>query len=144
MEKNNIVLTALAEYGTTEIVGGQHNVKIVKYFEEIGQGWVKDDETAWCAAFANAMLKRCNLPHTGMLNARSFLELGESTKTPELGDIVVLWRVSKDSQYGHVGFFIGQDASWVYVLGGNQANSVNIQKFPIFQVLDYRTLEIKI
>lgn len=143
MINNNPVLEALSQYGTTEIVGGNHNIKILKYFQEIGQGWVKDDETAWCAAFLNAILKRCNLPHTGKLNARSFLEIGTSTSNPEIGDVVVLWRVTKDSPYGHVGLFVARDTSWVYILGGNQANAVNISKYPVYQVLDYRKLTIQ-
>lgn len=143
MNKENIVLEALKNYGTTEIVGKEHNVKVLEYFKDAGHEWVKDDETAWCAAFANAILHRLGLPTTGRLNARSFLELGQDTKTPEAGDIVVLWRVAKDSQYGHVGFYIGHDTSWVYILGGNQANSVNITKYPIYMVLGYRDIFIK-
>lgn len=143
MEMTNPILMALKDYGTTEIVGPEHNVKIINYFKEIGQSWVTNDEMAWCSAFVNAILKRCNLPYTGKLNARSFLELGQSTQEPELGDIVVLWRVEKDSPFGHVGFFIGKDTSWIYILGGNQSNSVNISKFPIYQVLDYRKLSIQ-
>lgn len=143
MTNKNPVLVALAEYGTSEIVGGNHNIKILKYFEESGHSWVKDDETAWCAAFQNAILKRCGLPTTGRLNARSFLEIGIETNQPELGDIVVLWRIAKSSPFGHCGFFISKDANYVYILGGNQTNTVNIQKFPVNQVLGYRKLTIE-
>ena len=136
-------LSALADYGTTEIVGGKHNIKILKYFEEAGHSWVKDDETAWCAAFLNAVLARAGFPHTGKLNARSFLDLGVDTQEPEQGDVVVLWRVTKDSPYGHCGLFVARDESWIYILGGNQSNAVNITKYPVYMLLGYRKLEIE-
>lgn len=143
MNKKDLVLSALADYGTTEIVGGKHNIKILKYFEDAGHSWVQNDEMAWCAAFLNAVLARAGFPHTGKLNARSFLELGIETTEPEIGDIVVLWRVAQDSPYGHCGLFIARDESWIYMLGGNQANAVNITKFPVYMLLGYRKLEIE-
>jgi uncharacterized protein (TIGR02594 family) len=29
---------------------------------------------------------------------------------------------------GHVGFYVGEDAGFYYVLGGNQSNAVNVMK----------------
>lgn len=129
---------ALKEYGTKEIVGAKHNAKVVGYFKEIGHKWVQDDETAWCAAFANWCLKQAGKPHTGKLNARSFLDYGQITKNPVLGDVVVLWRISRNSVFGHVGFFIKLDENGIYILGGNQSNEVNIMRFPKDQLLGYR------
>lgn len=129
---------ALIEYGLKEIVGVKHNAKILQFFKDIGHKWVKDDETAWCAAFANWCLKQQGLPHTGKLNARSFLDYGQPTKNPVLGDVVVLWRISRDSVFGHVGFFINETETGINILGGNQANQVNIQTFPKTQLLGYR------
>lgn len=144
MNKKDLVLMALNDYGTTEIIGNQHNQKIISYFKKIGHALIKDDETGWCAAFLNAMLLKAGMPNTGKLNARSFLELGIETKEPELGDIVVLWRIKKDSPYGHVGLYIAQDETSVYILGGNQSNTVNISKYPKERVLSYRNLIVNI
>ena len=97
--------------------------------------------TPWCAAFANAVLRRTGYEGTDSLMARSFLSYGIKTKTPREGDIVVLKR-GKSSETGHVGFFNGYewegDQLYVKVLGGNQSKSVNVAYFPVNYVLDYR------
>lgn len=131
---------ALGEYGVHAIPGDVDSPRVLKYFKEIGHKWVDDDETAWCAAFVNWCLLKAGKPQTGMLLARSFMQYGVSTKTPILGDIVVLWRISKTSEFGHVGFFIHDTENYIYILGGNQSNQVNIQRFPKSQLLDYRKI----
>lgn len=127
------------DFGTWEW-GKGHNPKVLQYFADVGHSWVKDDETAWCAAFVGAMLKRAGLPHTGKLNARSYLEWGEPVQLSEAkeGDIVVLWRGSPNSAQGHVGFFVRQQGNRVDLLGGNQGNQVNITGFPVERVLAVR------
>ena len=134
---------ALREYGVKGITGILHSNTILKYFKDIGHGWVKDDETAWCAAFLNWVLLKAGHQHTGSLAARSFLNYGTLTKTPALGDIVVLWRIRKDSPFGHVGIYISETKNDIYILGGNQDNMVNITAFPKSRVLAYRTLSTK-
>jgi hypothetical protein len=97
--------------------------------------------TPWCAAFANAVLRRTGYEGTDSLMARSFLSYGIKTKTPREGDIVVLKR-GKSSETGHVGFFNGYEWEgnqlYVKVLGGNQSKSINVAYFPVNYVLDYR------
>lgn len=97
--------------------------------------------TPWCAAFANAVLRRTGYEGTESLMARSFLTYGIKTKDPKEGDIVVLKR-GKGQITGHVGFFNGYewegDQLYVKVLGGNQNKSVNVAYFPVNYVLDYR------
>ncbi len=131
---------ALGEVGTHEINGDRDNPRIVEYFAKTGNAWVRDDETAWCAAFVGFCLETAGIASTRKLNARSYLTWGQGTKTPQLGDVVVLWRGTRTSPDGHVAFFVKKDDNYVYLLGGNQADQVNISKFPLTQVLDYRTL----
>lgn len=137
--RKNIIEIALSQFGNTGIVGNLSNKEVLKYFSEIGAKWVKDDDTAWCSAFTNWVLKQANLPYSSALNARSFLTYGNKTIKPMIGDIVILWRVSKNSAFGHVGFFIKETADIVFILGGNQNNSVNIAGFSKSKILDYRT-----
>lgn len=140
---NKVFEAALQEYGEKGIDGANHNQRILKYFRAPGFKQIKDDETAWCAAFMNYCFWAAGLVGTGSLMARSFLKFGKGTKVPKVGDIVVFWRISKDSPYGHVGFYVRETKDSVYVLGGNQANQVNISVFPKSQVLDYRTFSDK-
>lgn len=137
----NLIQKALTQYGVKEIIGSKDNPQIVAYFDEIGfDGEKMKDETAWCSAFANWVAKTTNHCHSGKLNARSWLSVGNSTDTPLLGDVVVLWRESPSSWKGHVGFYIKETPRYVYVLGGNQNNSVCIKAYPKSRVLDYKKL----
>ena len=140
---NRVFQIACGEYGVKGTPGATHNPRVLTYFRAPGFSWVKDDETAWCAAFVNWCFWKAGLPIPGTLAARSFLTVGKRTTAPKIGDLVVLWRISKDSPYGHVGFFIKEEKDGVYILGGNQSNEVNIRLFPKSQILDYRTFSDK-
>jgi uncharacterized protein (TIGR02594 family) len=129
---------AKADIGTREIRGRRHNRKIVEYFADVGQDWVKNDETAWCAAFVGSCLERAGIRSTRKLTAKSYLRWGVPTKHPRLGTIVVLNRGNPNSWTGHVGFYIRETDRYVYVLGGNQSDAVNIRAFPKWRVAGYR------
>jgi len=131
---------ALSQFGIKEIVGSRHNKEVLKYFKETGFDWVQDDETAWCSAFANWVAKMAEVDRSGKLSARSWLTVGEPIESPELGDIVVLWRVKPSSWKGHVGFFIRETDNLIYILGGNQQNQVKISAYPKSRLLEYRRL----
>lgn len=142
MEVGHIKL-ALSQIGVKEIVGLEHNPQILRYFDEIGHDWVDNDEMAWCSAFVNWVCIKNNLPMSGKLNARSWLKVGvplEEGCEPEVGDIVVLWRVSKTSWKGHVGFFISNRNGYIYILGGNQGNEVCIRAYSEYRLLEYRVI----
>lgn len=100
--------------------------------------------TAWCAAFANAVLGVQDISGTGKLTARSFLNWGQEVTEPVKGDIVVLWRESRKSWKGHVGFFdrfiYKNGTKFVRMLGGNQEQAaiVALNDYPISRVLGYR------
>ncbi len=137
----DILKMALSQYGVTEVSGSKDNQQIVTYFDELGFNGAKlHDETAWCSAFANWVVKKCGYAFSGKLNARSWLNVGESTNTPQLGDVVVLWRESPNSWKGHVGFFVKETKAYVYILGGNQGNRVCIKAYPKNRVLDYKKM----
>lgn len=137
---------ALKYYGVKEVSGGVHNPIILDFFSEIGYShkdhpWITD-ETAWCSAFANAVAKRSGREYSGKLNARSWLSVGQEIETPDIGDIVVFWRGSPTDWRGHVGFYISEDATHIYTLGGNQSNMVCIQPYPKKQLIGYRRLGV--
>lgn len=128
--------------GLKEIVGSKHEAKVLEFFAEAGHPEIHNDETAWCAAFANAMLRRAGYAGTGALNARSFLTWGTKLDKPQPGCIVVFKRGNSGWQ-GHVAFFLADRGPKVEVLGGNQSNSVSIARYNKKDVLGYRWPEIK-
>ena len=111
-------------------------------FAATGQGPVDPVQIPWCAAFANAILRRTDVEGTDSLRARSFLTWGVKTKDPKEGDVVVLAR-GNDGWSGHVGFFIGYEfiegVKYVKVLGGNTDHSVQVGFYPASKVIGYRT-----
>ncbi len=136
-----ILEIALSQYGITETKGPDHNPAILRYFNEIDHAWVDDDETAWCSAFANWVARKAHKEYSGKLNARSWLDVGIPVVVPAPGDIVVLWRGSKDSWKGHVGFFCRENETDIWILGGNQGiGQVNIRPYSLFRLLAYRRL----
>jgi uncharacterized protein (TIGR02594 family) len=103
---------------------------------------IDPQHVAWCAAFANAILRRQGYETTHSLMARSFLNWGKVTHDPKQGDIVVLAR-GRNSAAGHVGFFMGYEwfegVKYVKVLGGNTDHAVQVGYFPASKVVGYRT-----
>lgn len=95
-------------------------------------------DTAWCAAFANAAIAKTGGAGTGSNLASSFLNWGMGTNAPQPGDIVVLKPQSSGAS-GHVGFLVGMGDGTVQVFGGNQGNGVNVSSFGIDQVAGFRT-----
>jgi uncharacterized protein (TIGR02594 family) len=129
---------AKAEVGTVEWRDG-NNPRVVAYFKDAGHAWVKDDETAWCAAFMGAMLKRAGMKGTGELTARSYLEWGEPVDLADAreGDVLIFKR-GKSSWQGHVTFFKRRAGSFIECLGGNQSDQVKVSRYPVSDLLGVR------
>ena len=122
--------------GVKEIPGAKHNPAIVQLWRDIGR-WVRDDETAYCAAGVGACLERSGYAHTGRGNARSYLDHGTACD-PTYGAIAVFWRGSVDSWKGHVAFWLRADGARVWVLGFNQGNTVSAAPYPRARLLGTR------
>lgn len=130
---------AQQELGVAEIPGAQHNPRVVDYFRRAGWGQIVDDETAWCAAFASAILRDAGAPSPLTVRARDFLNWGFILNSPIPGCIVVLKRGTSQAT-GHVTFFerFSDDGSHILGLGGNQSNKVCRSWFKVSDVLGYR------
>jgi len=122
---------AKKEIGTVEWKDGSNPV-VLGYYKDAGHPEIKDDATAWCAAFVGAMLKRAGLPNTGALTARSYLNWGDPVARADAqeGDIVILSRGNSAWQ-GHVAFFVKDNGSTLTLLGGNQADAVNRRAYKV-------------
>ena len=49
---------AYKDLGLKEIRGKKDNPRVVEMFAESGHAWVRDDETAWCAAAVGSLSTR--------------------------------------------------------------------------------------
>ncbi|RNJ49345.1 TIGR02594 family protein [Methylocystis hirsuta] len=124
--------------GTREIRGPKHNPTVVQMFADAGFSGIKDDETAWCAAFVGATLKRAGVKPSGSLLALSYApgKWGVTLKSPVVGCLATKRRPGT-SWSGHVFFVVDYDAQYVWGLGGNQSDMVNVVKYPRAALVGY-------
>lgn len=136
-----ILLMAASQRGVKEIPGSGDNPQIVEYqkYSTVKNlfGWA--DSVPWCATFVCWCLEKSGMTSTNSATARSYEHWGVSTKdNPLPGDIIIFWRESLSSGKGHVGFFLKKVGNSVYVLGGNQSDSVNVSMYTLDRMRDIR------
>jgi uncharacterized protein (TIGR02594 family) len=136
-----MIAEALKEYGTLEAPGEADNPKIVGWQDELeaaGLGRVyagvyRHDAIPWCGLFMAIVAHRANIerrpernPPRLYLSALEWAAFGTSVPkgAAALGDVLVFKRKGG----GHVGLYVGHDASAFHVLGGNQQNRVSITR----------------
>ena len=129
---------ARAELGVQEVAGEGDNPRILEYaaFTTLR---ARKDSVPWCASFANWVCTAAGMKGTGFANARSFLDWGAKLDKPILGCVVVLKRGKPPA--GHVTFCDHPDISngIVRCVGGNQGDRVRVSRYPISDVLGYRS-----
>ena len=125
--------------GTTEGPGPLDNPVIMEMYASVGQKHVEHDDTAWCAAFVGHCLEKAGIPSTRKLNARSYLDWGVPVEPSEArqGDIGVIPRGTSGWQ-GHVFFIDRIEGAWVWGLGGNQDDAVNVKRYAVAKLLGVR------
>ena len=137
--QRKVLHTAVEEYGV-ENFDKSNNPEVLKYFKETGFGYIKTDETSWCAAFVNYCVKQNGYKYPHSLTARSWLGQGKKVTDPKTGDIIIFWREKKNGWKGHVAFFVEADKEngLIYCYGGNQDGKVCVKAYPEERVLAYR------
>ncbi|UYP69631.1 TIGR02594 family protein [Thalassobacter stenotrophicus] len=125
--------------GTTEGPGPADNPVIMEMYASVGHDWVEHDSVAWCAAFVGHCLERAGIRSTRKLTARSYLDWGVPVEVVDAqqGDIGVIPRGSSSWQ-GHVFFIDRIEGAWVWGLGGNQDDAVNVKRYPVSKLLGVR------
>jgi uncharacterized protein (TIGR02594 family) len=125
--------------GTTEGPGPADNPVIMEMYASVGQTHVEHDSVAWCAAFVGHCLEKAGIRSTRKLTARSYLDWGVPVEVTDAqqGDIGVIPRGSSSWQ-GHVFFIDRIEGQWVWGLGGNQDDAVNVKRYPASKLLGVR------
>lgn len=123
---------ARAEIGQSEVVGQQHNRRILEYHATTTLR-AGSDEIAWCASFVNWVMQQAGVTGTRSAAAASWINWGQATTARE-GAIIVIRNAaaagsSLTTSGNHVGFLVEQTERHYIVLGGNQSNQVKISQF---------------
>lgn len=133
-----LIQEAVKLLGVVEVPGPKNNSVITDWAKEIGDranAWYTQDSIPWCGLFVAICVHRTGrLPVSNYLRARDWAEFGEPSNSPSVGDILVFARQGG----GHVGFYVGHNATSYYVLGGNQSDAVTITKISKHRLLAAR------
>ena len=126
-----MIREAVALYGTTEDPGAANDPQIMAWARETARhvkGYTADS-IPWCGLFAAVVAQRAGweteIPNNPLW-ALNWLGFGSPVDQPALGDVLV-WRRKGG---GHVGFYVGEDATHYHCLGGNQGDAVSIVRLP--------------
>jgi uncharacterized protein (TIGR02594 family) len=134
---SKILQNAFIEMNVKEIPGKNHNPRILLYHNSTSLK-ASTDEVPWCSSFANYIVGKAGLEGTNSAMARSWEKWGKEISKPIPGCIVVFSRGS-DKRFGHVAIFLYETKKNIYVIGGNQSDSVNIASYPKSKLVTYRS-----
>jgi uncharacterized protein (TIGR02594 family) len=136
-----MLVEALKEFGVMEAPGTADNPRILGWQRELQSagfgrdygGFYDADAIPWCGLFMAVIAHRANTerrpernPPKLYLSALAWTTFGKAVPkaSAALGDVLVF----KRSGGGHVGLYVGHDASAFHVLGGNQSDRVTISR----------------
>lgn len=133
-----ILTEFLRIYGTRERPGPANEAEIMAWAAEVGlRSQYSGDSIPWCGLAMAVVAHRAGwtdqIPDTPLW-ARSWAEFGERADRASLGDILVFAR----NGGGHVGVYVGEDATSYHVLGGNQSDAVTITRISKSRLLTAR------
>ena len=119
-----ILVQAVKQLGVKEFVGKEHNPIILGWAKNLGLERIyTNDEIPWCGLFIAECCRVAGLEVVERpLWALNWNKFGNRVSDPMLGDVLTF----KRNGGGHVGIYVGEDKTHYHVLGGNQANAVNV------------------
>ena len=134
--------------GIKELPGDDANNPFIMSMLRLDATWPEKDEVPWCSGFVNYIAWLLRLPRSKSLVARSWEGVGTPIDFPKPGfDIAVFRRYDRNNpRAGHVGFFSSVSTSdqLIYVLGGNQSNTVSVKPYKAEDLLGYRRLHTEV
>lgn len=146
---SNTILAMMASFrGMCEVVGPEHNDRLLKLAKEAGFAWYTSDEIPWCAVMMNIVMHSLNLPKTNSAMAKSFLKWGRKVDIEyakkNIGNVIAIFHrgSSVADPAGHVTVVesISPDNSYMVGIGGNQGNCVKSSRYSL---KDWRFIEFR-
>lgn len=127
------LVAARALLGTREAVGSANSGTILGWAKMLGikvLGIVYNaDSVPWCGLFVAHCLRAGGIDLAAMkigVRAKSWADWGANLGAAVLAPGAIL--VFEREGGGHVGFYVGEDATHYHVLGGNQGDAVTIMR----------------
>jgi uncharacterized protein (TIGR02594 family) len=122
---------ARAKLGTREAPGSANSPTILGWAKRLGTKWLgmiyNADSVPWCGLFVATCMQEVGIdPAPIAVRAKAWATWGSNLRTDRLAPGAVL--VFEREGGGHVGFYVGQDATHYHVLGGNQGDCVSISR----------------
>jgi uncharacterized protein (TIGR02594 family) len=119
---------ARTQIGVKETPGAANSPVIMGWAKKVGAKFLGivygADSTAWCGLFvARCMVEVGITPPPVAVRASAWDKWGVAC-TPTVGSVLRFSRAGG----GHVGIYIGEDATCYHVLGGNQSDRVSITR----------------
>ncbi|MBL4650724.1 MAG: TIGR02594 family protein, partial [Aureispira sp.] len=138
LEKPNWISIAEGEKGVKENTSKtKHDPRVMEYHASV-KGNINTDETPWCSSFVNWVMNKAGKGGTNSAMAISWKKYGKKLDRPAYGSIAVIdWDGPGPGWKGHVGFVVGKKGNNILLLGGNQANAVNIKTFSTSKIVAY-------
>ena len=126
MSEPKWLVIARSYIGVKEVPGPKSNTVIVGWLRRL-RSWIDNDSVPWCGSFVAAVMQEAGLPYPKEFpRAKSWADWGANLRSTHVAPGAVLV-FSRDGG-GHVGFYVGEDATAYHVLGGNQGNAVNVTR----------------
>jgi uncharacterized protein (TIGR02594 family) len=122
---------ARSRLGTREAAGTANSATILGWAMRLGTrvlGMIYNaDSVPWCGVFVASCLKEDGIDAAPIaVRAMSWATWGQSLRPERLAPGAVL--VFERQGGGHVGFYIGEDATAYHILGGNQGDAVTVAR----------------
>lgn len=137
MSKHPWLDIMMEERGEREIPGHRENARIREYFESTDypiEGATDADSVAWCSACACFCMEKAGIRSPRSASSQAWLDWGVPCSIQK-GAVVVF---SNGDGTGHVGFVYDFNSDGIFVVGGNQSDSVCISFFSYRRVAGYR------
>jgi uncharacterized protein (TIGR02594 family) len=122
---------ARAKLNTREAAGAANSATIMGWAKKLGTKALgmayNADSVPWCGVFVAICLAEDGLPTAPIaVRAKVWVTWGQNLAADRLAPGAVL--VFERPGGGHVGFYVGEDPTHYYVLGGNQGDRVSIMR----------------
>lgn len=129
--------TAMQAFGWHET---RDNAKLRKWLRSDNKTLGDPDALPWCGDFIDTAIAIAlpKEPRPGALGENPYWAQNWQLLGVPVGEVYGAIAVFKREGGGHVGIAVGQDATHIYVLGGNQGDAVNVTRIKREQLIALR------